>query len=434
MNVFEGLERLMNNNLLKPSEENHGELRMRQFETVRDFAREHLLRSGRAEVVAGRYRQYFLRLAQRAEPALAQPSHQSWRERLDAELDNLRAVMSSAIETGRSDEALRIATALWRFWWRYGHWNEGLQWLKAGLHAPDPLPPELKAEALTRAGWLCRFMGDFPQSIAFLQESIPLWQQTSDPRGHAMALANLGASMIRSADVERGVALTQRALELAEQHGDTAGTSFSLQVLGHAAALQGNTRRALELYERALTLALQVGDDDHSANVLNALAEEHMTEGDYEQAEACLSRAATIAARLGNRFVSTYTSGNRGAIALQKGNYAQAFDLFSETLLALQEMGDRENAILCLEAFAYIANRGHLWDRAVKLLAANDALRQVVGFSHSTPMQADYDAAVAEARGQLDAQAFQAAWAEGTALAYDRAIAYAVDKSWRPGA
>ncbi len=432
IDVFDGLDRLMNNSLIKPSEEVHGEVRMRHFESIRDFAHNHLIESGEAAATTDRYRAYFLGLAERAENGLLQSSPPVWHWRIEAELDNLRAVMSSALEMGKNEDALRIATALWRFWWRHGYWNEGLRWLKAGLRSSNALPVKLQAKALTQAGWLCRYMGDLPQSITVLEESLTLWQQINDQGGHATALANLAASVIRHGDTEGGITLAQEALALSRQNGELLGTYFSLQVLGHAANLQGNIRKAIELFSEALALAQQAGDDDHSANLLNDLGDEYMTEGDYEKAEGYLSRAAILAQQLGNRFVSAYIAGNRGAIALRKGSLRQAFDLLSESMSILREMGDRENAILCLEAFSYIAKGSQLPDRAARLLGANETLRKAIGFTRAQAMQTDWDLAVSELASQLGKPAFEAAWVAGSSMTYDQAISYAIDRSWRP--
>ncbi len=432
--ILDGMERLLDNNLLKPPEETDGVLRMKHFESVRDFAYEHLRQSGKATVIQERYASYFLALAERAETEFSRSSQQSWHKLIESELDNLRAVMTASLEAGKSTEALRIATALWRFWWTHGYWSEGLQWLESGLGKSDAIPFTLRAHALTQSGWLCRFMGDFPRAIAFLEESVALWRQTSDQSGLAMALSNLGASMLRQGDAVSAQTLVEEALQLAKQHDDKLGILFSLEVLGHVASRKGNTGKAIELYSKALALAEQEGDDDHSANVLNNLGDEYMTAGNDEQAEDCFGRAATISARLGNRVVSGYIAGNRGAIALKKGDYRQAFDLLSEAMSVVQELGDKENAILCLEAFGRVAQGSGLLDRAVRLMGANETLRIAIGFARSQPMQVDYDHIVAELAQQLGETAFQAAWTEGSKMAYEQAIAYAVDKSWRPEA
>ncbi len=432
MDVFEGVERLMNNNLLQPSELIHGEVRMKHFETVREFGHAHLHRSEQAEAVHRRYSRYYLDLAARAEKELCDSPRQSCYERVEDEMGNFRTVMKLAVNAGNSDEALRLATGLWRYWWIHGNWSEGLEWLTAGLEAGGAVPTVLRARALTQAGWLCRFMGDFPRAIRLLQESVALWRQTDDANGLAMALSNLGASMLRQGDTVPATPLVEEALALSRQRGDRPGSYFSLEILGYAASRRGDSSGAIALYEESLELAEQEKDDDHIANLLNALGDEYMTVGDLERAEEHFSRAGVLSARLGNRFVTAYIAGNRGAIALKKGKYDQAFGLLCEAMRAVKELGDRENAILCLEAFAYVAQGQASRERAVRLLAASESLRKTIGFVRSQPMQADFELAAAQLCEQLGKPAFDLAWERGSAMTYDQAIAYAVDECWRP--
>ncbi len=434
MDVFEGLERLMNNNLLPPSELLHGDVRMKHFETIREFAHEHLHRSDESEAVHERYTRYYLELAARAERELCVSPQQECYERIEDEMGNLRAVMKQAVNAGKAETALQVATWLWRYWWTHGSWSEGLEWLKTGLGASGAIPVALKAKALMQSGWLCRFMGDYPQAVGLLRESVTLWRQAGDTNGLAMALSNLGASMLRQGDAGPARPLVEEALALSRQRGDRAGTYFSLEILGYAASRQGESSRAIELYQESLTLAEQARDDDHVANLLNVLGDEYMTIGDLERAEQHFARAAELSARLGNRFVSAYIAGNRGAIALKKGNYGQAFDLLCKAMSAVKELGDRENTILCLEAFAYVAQGRRSPERATRLLAASEGLRKTIGFVRSQPMQADFDQAARDLAGQLGEAAFAAAWAEGACMTYDQAAAYATDKCWRPEA
>jgi predicted ATPase/DNA-binding SARP family transcriptional activator len=65
---------------------------------------------------------------------------------LDVEHDNLRAAMSWSLQH-RSDRALELAVALWRYWLARGFFVEGRRWLEAAL-AAAPAPTSLRARAL----------------------------------------------------------------------------------------------------------------------------------------------------------------------------------------------------------------------------------------------------------------------------------------------
>src|SRR5438270_6294440 len=86
------------------------------LETVRFFASQRLVASGRAETVKGRHLEWCVALVEAAEPELLGLGLAVWRERLDADLDNLRAAHDWAMESGRVDAALRMAAASFLFW------------------------------------------------------------------------------------------------------------------------------------------------------------------------------------------------------------------------------------------------------------------------------------------------------------------------------
>ena len=81
-----------------------------------------------------------------------------------------------------------------------------------------------------------------------------------------------------------------------------------------------------------------------------------------------------------------------------------------------------------LEGFAKLAGTAHRPQRAARLFGAAEALRDRIGTPIPSVEHADYDGAVTLARAQLDSGAFNAAWADGRALSWEQAAAYALEK------
>ncbi|MGH2557463.1 MAG: ATP-binding protein, partial [Thermomicrobiales bacterium] len=81
-----------------------GQPRVVMLETIRAFAGEQLTTSGERATYLARHAAYFAKLADEAEPALEGPDQVHWLERLDAEIANCRAALSSAMD--RKDAAL----------------------------------------------------------------------------------------------------------------------------------------------------------------------------------------------------------------------------------------------------------------------------------------------------------------------------------------
>jgi predicted ATPase len=86
------------------------------LEPVRQYALEKLEYSGEVEDVKRAHAEYFLALAEEAEPELIGPWEAEWLERLDVELDNIRAALSWARAHEDAELGLRLAGALASFW------------------------------------------------------------------------------------------------------------------------------------------------------------------------------------------------------------------------------------------------------------------------------------------------------------------------------
>ena len=99
--------------------------RYQLLETVRQYAQDRLHESGEAEAIRERHRDYFLALAEEAEPKLLGAEQAAWLRRLEAEHDNLRAGLSWSLEDSGSQAGLRLCGALQRFWITRGHFSEG---------------------------------------------------------------------------------------------------------------------------------------------------------------------------------------------------------------------------------------------------------------------------------------------------------------------
>ena len=98
------------------------------LETIREYALERLEASPDAETRARRaHAARYLALAEEAVPHLPRTERRAWLARLEREHDNLRAAFDFCAGSGRIEEALRLAAALWRFWQFRGHLREGMQ-------------------------------------------------------------------------------------------------------------------------------------------------------------------------------------------------------------------------------------------------------------------------------------------------------------------
>src|SRR5207302_1592434 len=83
-------------------------------QTLREFGVECLHRQGELEAARQEHARYYLALVEAAEPHLFGPEQLRWLDRLERELDNLRAILQASIDDGAEERevALRLGAAV----------------------------------------------------------------------------------------------------------------------------------------------------------------------------------------------------------------------------------------------------------------------------------------------------------------------------------
>jgi hypothetical protein len=162
------------------------------LETIREYALERLEERGKVEAMRRRHAEYFLTLAERAEPELRGPQRRTWLDSLEREHDNLRAVLEwSLTESGDRKAGLRLAGAVWYFWHYEDHLTEGRQWLERVLEKGGDAPRALWAKALRGLGNIAFGQGDFAVARLSLEQSLAIYRKLDDPQSVAHVVIEL---------------------------------------------------------------------------------------------------------------------------------------------------------------------------------------------------------------------------------------------------
>jgi predicted ATPase len=365
-----------------------GTTRYRLLEPVRQYAQELLEESGVAGDVHREHAKFFLEMAERVEPELRGPNETVSVECLEQENDNLRAAMSWALYAGDDDTAVRLGWALYHFWWYRGHQREGRRWMEEALSKSAAMPASARAKALFVTGAMASGQADFQSAKPMLEESLTLFRELKHTRGTALALAGIGFVTLSLKQHERAVIYFEEAADLFLEAGDkwTAAAMFSY--LAVAWLDQGDHSRAKRLAERGLALSREVLHMRAISPILYVLAR-------LEQAE---------------------------------GNHEQARRLLEEGLTYSVEVGDKTDVAYCLEGLAAVAASEDSLVWAARLWGAAEALLETIEVT-AVPYVSDrslYQEQVAAARARLDEQTWVEAWAEGRAMTFEQAVAYAL--------
>lgn len=359
--------------------------RYRLLETVRQYAFEKST-AEEAQGARNRHLEFFVQMAEEAQPQLRRPEQTIWLGRLELEHGNLRAALEWARGGGSKVAGLRLAGALAEFWRLHGHLTEGSQWLARMLAGAPCAPEPVRAKALLEFGSLVLRQGAISEASRMGDESLALYRELGDQDGIAHALVLSGSAAHFLGNDEQAKLLLQESLPLFEQVGDRSGYAYAQLWMARGEMRRGEHARAAALLEVSLGVFREVGDKDNLSFALGSL----------------------------------------GDLARHQGDYARAASLRKESLRLAWEAGSPVEVSFALEQLAMIAMAQREPERAVTLWGATEALRE----STSRPMvrtyQAEYDPAVAEARTLLEEDRFASAWAEGRAMTIEQAVRYAL--------
>ena len=396
--VLESLSRLVDQSLV--ISEDRGQARFRMLETLRGYAGERLGESGTAEKVQRRHADYFLRLAERAEPALRGPQQAAWLRVLESDRDNIRAAMDWAFRRD-PDMAVRLTSALAYFWLIGRRRSEVRQRLAEAVDMARGASPANRAkvliwaamlanvegradEAASRAreayelskdagdAWwvaLCEaifglslgLQGEIRQGGELLEASRAGFGRVGDDWGMAIATMLLGYVSAFTAQHERAAALARGSLEGFRAAGDQWGQTMSLELLGVLARRRGAFKDAVSAYEEALGVVRDLGLRDEVPFLLADLGDLHVHLGDFETAAVLHKEALDLAQDLGAGDAAAFARNGLAMAARRHGNYERARELHLQALSFYREAAQTADVAYSLSSLGYVEElRGDL--------------------------------------------------------------------------
>lgn len=383
--TLESLAHLVEKSLLL-SENAAGGRRYRLLETIREFAAERLAECGEDESLHRRHTRFFMQLAETAENLIIGADQQAWIERLELEYGNFRAALEWSLAGRAPDLGLRMAAALYRFWWVRGSYSsEGQRWLVRALACDPGGSRPARARALRGLAGLELNQGDIEAACAHYRESLQLFRELGDRKSIAMVMANLGAALPFGGQYAEARANLQESLALNRELGDAFYTGYCLFSLGALAYVEKDYARAQQYSEDARPYFRQVGHQQYMAAVQVQL----------------------------------------GMIAAAGGDYEHASTLLRDALAQLRDLKFEIGVLEVLEAQAYVAAAREEPERAAVLLASTDAVRSDRGL-HWRLFGTEYQATLSRVASTLDAETLERAWSEGQAMTLEQAIEHAL--------
>lgn len=361
--------------------------RYRLLEPIRQYAADRLEESGEAATFRARHSSAMLALVLAHQAGGAGPDEVASLDRLEREHDNLRAALHWALEHEQTSTALRCSAALFRFWERRGHIQEGCAWLDQALRsAPDASAAE-RGWALNALAFLWWRGGDPARAQPIAEQALAITREGGTPRDVAQALLNLGMIAYSGDQPEEALGYLEESVAAARLGGYLPQLSLALTFLARTRVWTNGPldRRAAQALHESLSLARR-----------------------------CQSLYAT-----------GHALATLGDLTWGQGNARRALPLWRQALLVRSRLTDRRGLAGCLERLALVLAADDRFEPAAWLFGAADAQHRVLGIALRHDEEIDHEHLLAVTRQSLGA-AFDEVWRAGQAASVDDAVSQAL--------
>jgi predicted ATPase/DNA-binding SARP family transcriptional activator len=288
------------------------------------------------------------------------------------------------------------------------------------------------ASARRFLGKLARSAGDLRLARVRLEESLALLRQLGErahPNERIACLFDLCVVALEQDDLPRANALMVEALvaNRGEWRGALADTS------PRRPARPGGTddgqAPSWASGGQALALASEIGYrelGDHPLQLLAAIASRL---GNRVAQRACLEEMLAIQRECGLRLGESSTLLNLGTMCRQEGDVAAGLRLMRRSLEIAREVGAQAHVAYSLEVVSSMLLGTGAAAPAATLLGAAEALREGLGVPVPAELRDEHGQCIAGAGAALGEEGFAAAWAEGRAMDWEQAVAYALEET-----
>lgn len=442
--ALDSLERLLSHSLMRRMPQPEAlSPRFTLLETLREYGAEQLIATGELDQTRQRHMAYYLALAEEAEPHLTSIEQNVWLERLNLDHDNLRRALRSALERRDHATALRLAGAIWWFWYLRGHLGEGRRWLEETISVAGAVPAtsgkrrrepasendramnRWRARALAGAGILAYYQGESGRAGAQCAESLALFRQLDDERGIAVALHGLAAVARLGGSYAAARAMYRESLALFQDLGERWFAEYTRFYLGVAFWLEGNWEAAESIFQECMRGYSALRDRKGIRYAHFGLAHVALGRGDCDLARTHFEQCLEATRGLGDRLIDARVLYGLGEVAFGLGDMATAQNLHQQSMAIFHDLQDLPLVLWSLDSLAGVAVAQGDPARGVRLFGGVAALRNALGIPQPPFRRALYERMLAQGRSQLNEATAAQAWAQGQAMSVEQAVQYA---------
>jgi non-specific serine/threonine protein kinase len=404
-----------------------GTTRFRMLETVRAYAAERLVESEAAAEIRRRHRDYFVSLVTRAEPEFTGKQQAVWYSRIAAEQDEIRRAFESCREP-EVDPAigLRLAGALFRFWFVRGHWTEADTLCREALLRSAALPPSVDtAKVLNCIAAVAIHHGHLEEARRYWQETLRVWTALDHLAGMAASRLNLGNVAYSAGDYPAAARDYAESLEIYRRLDQADGICRVLISLGNVALAEGDYERSRSYAQESVDRLRRMGHAELTAHALITLGTAEVRLGQFDDASRHYQESLSIQKDLGDRRNIAIATINLAVVCLTQRRLPEAHRLFNDAASMFLSLGDVNCVASALEGLAALAAACDNHAHAVKAYGSAAAIREAAGMPSMPDEERTIEKVLGEARLRLGEERTAGIFAEGGKLTVDAAVEWA---------
>jgi predicted ATPase len=421
LDVLDGMASMVDKSLVQQVEQEDTETRFRMLSTLREYALERLAASNDEPATRRAHAAYYLVLAEEGAEDLA--GRPEWLDRFEVEHDNFLAAIDHLIKAEDADWALRIGTALFRFWETREHLTEGRDTIARILATKGAAGrPKPHTRLMFAAGVLASEQCDYGPAQQMFEQSLETCLELNDHRGVAVALNALAVITRDRGDIAAASSLFERCVAIWKDLGDPADIARSLSNLARVMKLQGECERASSLYDECLMIFRQIGDCAGVAWTLNYQGDVARERLDFVAARSFYEQSLSEFRQLRDIWGIASTLSDLAGLSCDQGENAEAHRLYGESIKMFQELGHKRGVARTLECLAMNAAAQSNAEQSLRLAGAAAALRQRLGAPLTPTEQSKLESALEFARRTLGSTPGLTAWMEGWAMPIEQAV------------
>ena len=392
--------------------------RYRLLETIRQFAWDKVGsedgQNGQS-ALSDAHGQLYLELVESAGPHLRAPEQLDWFERLDIELDNIRAAMGHLLASpSETEKAMRMAASLKWFWQIRSYRVEALEIFTQLSHRPEAEETTLLTATILNA------YGDFllgvnaAQAADCFERALSIARRLGEDGVSALAISSLASVANQRGESDRESALRREAIDLARACGDLLILADVLSGPTHDPGYSQRLEEAIGYYDA-------VGDQTGRYIALLDLGATFLARSELGTARLRLEAAMELGGVLGIGKDHTLMI-NIAETCVLEGDFSRAEELYKEAVRVARRHADARAAQYGLLGLALCSSAHGHNELAARLHGLADSQLHALGYVWAPENLALAEADLAHLKADLGEERFAAALNDGKAWSIDDAM------------